>query len=89
VRLLGAALADAVREVRIRACKAALDAEAIDRLRQVIERHAGRTLVYLHLELDGEREAVLLLGDNYRVAPTESFQAEVEQVLAPGAVELG
>jgi DNA polymerase-3 subunit alpha len=89
VRLLGAALADAVREVRIRACKAALDAEAIDRLRQVLERHAGRTLVYLHLGLDGEREAVLLLGDNYRVAPTESFRAEVEQVLAPGAVELG
>jgi hypothetical protein len=40
------------------------------------------------LDFEDGREAVLLLGDDYRVAPTESFVAELEQLLAPGAVEL-
>jgi hypothetical protein len=31
---------------------------------------------------------VMLLGDNYRVTPTQGFVAELEQMLAPGAVEL-
>jgi hypothetical protein len=31
---------------------------------------------------------VFLLGDTYRVAPTENFIAEIEQLLAPNAVQL-
>jgi hypothetical protein len=45
-------------------------------------------MTYLHLSLDDGREAVMLLGDSYRVTPTDTFIAEMEQVLAPGAVEL-
>ncbi len=47
-----------------------------------------KSMTYLHLSLEDGREAVILLGDSYRVTPTETFVAEVEQVLAPGAVEL-
>jgi hypothetical protein len=30
----------------------------------------------------------MLLGDTYRVTPTTSFIAELEQILSPGSVEL-
>ncbi len=88
VRPLGAALAASVREVRIRAAMGSLADDTVERLRSVLAQHSGRSLVYLHLALDGGREAVLLFGDNYRVAPTDEFRAEVEQLLSPGALEL-
>jgi len=88
VRPLGAALVASVREVRIRAAMCLLAADTVERLRSVFAQHSGRSLVYLHLALEGGREAVLLFGDNYRVAPTGEFRAKVEQLLAPGAVEL-
>jgi len=31
---------------------------------------------------------VFLLGDGYRVAPTETFIAEIEQLIAPDSVQL-
>jgi len=88
VRPLGAALAASIREVRIRAAMGSLADETVDRLRTVFAHHSGRSVVFLHLALDSGREAVLLFGDNYRVAPTDEFRAEVEQLLAPGTVEL-
>jgi hypothetical protein len=45
-------------------------------------------MTYLHLGLGDGREAVMLLGDSYRVTPTETFVAELEQIFAPGAVQL-
>ncbi|MGH7864989.1 MAG: DNA polymerase III subunit alpha, partial [Candidatus Binataceae bacterium] len=70
VRPLGAALAASVREVRLHAPIASLADETLERLRTVLTHHAGKSVVYLHLGLASGREAVLLFGDNYRVAPT-------------------
>jgi hypothetical protein len=81
-------LIDSVREVRIKAPLARLDNGGLDALKAMLARYRGKSMTYLHLGLDGGREAVVLLGDSYRVSPTDSFVAEVERILAPGAVEL-
>ncbi len=85
---LDSALLDAVREVRIHASKSRLQNGGLDQLRATLAKYPGRSLTYLHLEVGDGREAVLLLGESFRVAPTEAFIAEIGQVLAPGAVEL-
>ncbi len=88
VRPLTTALVDAVREVRIRAPRRSLVNGGLEALKAALERHRGRSLTYLHLGLDDGREAVLLLGEGYRVTPSNEFVAELERMLAPGAVEL-
>jgi hypothetical protein len=58
-------------------------------LKEIMARHAGRCLTYLHLEIADDKEAVILLGDNFRVAPSEQFVSEIEGMLASSAaVEL-
>ena len=69
LRPLTVALADAVREVHIRASRSHLDNGAVARLKELLARHSGRGLVYLHLGLDNSREAVFLLADQLRVCP--------------------
>jgi DNA polymerase-3 subunit alpha len=88
IRPLGAALLDSVREVRIRAPRSRLENGGLDALRSALERFRGKSVTYLHLGLDDGREAVLLLGDSFRVTPNEQFLAEIEQMLSPGSVEL-
>lgn len=88
LRPLGAALTDAVREVRIHAPRERLANGAMDRLRDLLRRHNGNSITYLHLDFDDGREAVFLLGDGYRVAPTEAFVAAVEELLPSGSVVL-
>jgi len=88
LRPIATALTEAVREVRIRAPRERLANGDMDRLKDLLRRHTGASLTYLHLGFDDGREAIFLLGDGYRVAPTESFVAEVEQLLAPNAVQL-
>ncbi|HYB90694.1 MAG TPA: DNA polymerase III subunit alpha [Candidatus Binataceae bacterium] len=88
VRPLGTALVDSVREVRIRASRDRLENGGLDALKAALERYRGKSVTYLHLGLDDGREAVLLLGEGFRVAPSDAFIAELEQLLSPGAVEL-
>jgi len=88
LRPIATALTEAVREVRIRAPRERLANGDMDRLKDLLRRHTGASLTYLHLGFDDGREAIFLLGDGYRVAPTENFVAEVEQLLAPNAVQL-
>jgi DNA polymerase-3 subunit alpha len=88
LRPIGAALTEAVREVRIRAPRERLANGEMDRLKELLRRHSGASITYLHLRFDDGREAIFLLGDGYRVAPTETFVAEVEQLIAPNAVQL-
>jgi len=88
VRPLGAALADSVREVRIRARVEQLTGRRAEQLRDLLRRNPGNSLIYLHLGLEDGREAVMLLGDSLRVSPTDSFVSEAERMLAPGSVEL-
>jgi len=88
IRLLSAALVDSVREVRIRAQKSRLENGGLDALQAALKRHHGKSVTYLHLGLEDGREAVLLLGDDFRVSPTDSFVTEMEQLLTPGAIQL-
>ncbi|HXW83878.1 MAG TPA: DNA polymerase III subunit alpha [Candidatus Binataceae bacterium] len=88
MRLLGTALLDSVREVRIRAPKRTLENGGLEALKQALARSRGNALTYLHLGLDDGREVVMLLSDAYRVTASESFISELESLLTPGAVEL-
>ncbi|MGH7812851.1 MAG: DNA polymerase III subunit alpha [Candidatus Binataceae bacterium] len=85
---LGTALSESIHDVRITAPLARLSNGGLEEFKTVLRNHRGKTRAYLHLELGGDRELVLLLGDNFRVAPTDSFVAEVERMLSPGTVEL-
>ncbi len=88
LRPIATALTEAVREVRIRAPRTQLANGDMDRLKDLLRRHTGASLTYLHLGFDDGREAVFLLGDGFRVAPTENFVSELESLLAPNAVSL-
>jgi DNA polymerase III subunit alpha len=85
---LNIALTEAVHEVRIRAPRVRMENGELAGFKDLVRRHTGNSLIYLHLELDDGGEAVFLLGDNYRVAPTESFVAELEQLLSAASVQL-
>jgi DNA polymerase-3 subunit alpha len=85
---LSSALSDSVREVRIRTPRSRMENGDLEQLKELLRRHNGNSVTYLHVNLEDGREAVLLLGDDYRVAPTESFVAEVETLLAPNSVQL-
>jgi DNA polymerase-3 subunit alpha len=88
LRPLGTALTEAVREVRIHAARERIADGELARLKELLRRHNGQSLIYLHVDFEDGREAIFLLGDNYRVAPTDAFIAELEQTLAPNSVEL-
>ena len=88
LRPLGSALTDSVREVRIRAPRSRLANGEMDRLKELLRRYTGSSVTYLHLGMDDGNEAIFLLGDGYRVAPSEAFVAEVEQLIAPNSVQL-
>jgi DNA polymerase-3 subunit alpha len=88
LRPLNAALLDSYREVRVYASRSRLENGGLDELKTALSRYRGKSLIYLHLGLDDGREAVLLLGDSFRVTPSDAFVAEVEKLLSPGAVEL-
>jgi len=88
LRPLGAALTEAVREVRIRAPRAKIANGELMQIKELLRRHNGQSLIYLHVDFEDGREAIFLLGDSYRVAPTESFVTELEQMLTPKSVEL-
>jgi hypothetical protein len=74
--------------VRIRATRERLANGEMAQLKDLLRRYPGASITYLHLGFDDGREAVFLLGDGYRVAPTEGFVAEVEQLLSANAVQL-
>jgi len=88
LRPLSVVMVDSVREVHIRAPKTQMDEDLLGNLKALFGRHAGGCPIYLHLLLDPALEAIFLLGNDFRVAPTESFVGEVERIFAPGAVEL-
>jgi DNA polymerase-3 subunit alpha len=85
---LSVVMVDSVREVHIRAAKERFDDASLASLKALLGRYGGGCPIYLHLQLDSAREAIFLLGNDFRVAPTESFVGEVERMLSPGAVEL-
>ncbi|MBF6569122.1 MAG: DNA polymerase III subunit alpha, partial [Candidatus Binataceae bacterium] len=88
LRPLNSALIAAVREVHLHTQRERLENGSLDELKTVLARHNGRALAYLHLGMDNGREAVFMLGDNFRVAPDDAFVAEVERVLETDCVTL-
>jgi DNA polymerase-3 subunit alpha len=88
LRPLNAELIEAVREVRIHAPRSRMANGDLERLKELLRRHTGNSLTYLHMELDDGAEAIFLLGNDYRVAPTEAFVAEISELLSPDAVQL-
>src|SRR5271167_2163570 len=85
---LDSALLESIREVRITTPMRRLENGGLDALKSMLSRYRGKSMTYLHLSLDDGREAVMLLGDSYRVTPTDMFVAEMEQILPPGSIEL-
>src|SRR5579885_3055613 len=88
LRPLSTALLESYREVRLHAQRSRLENGGLEALKAALSRYRGKSVTYLHLGLDDGREAVLLLGDDFRVTPSDEFVAEVEKLIAPGAVEL-
>jgi DNA polymerase III subunit alpha len=87
MKTLDAALLASIREVRIHAPKSRLSNGGLDQLRAALEKYPGRAMTYLAID-DGPTETLLVLSEHFRVAPTEAFVAELEQVLSKGAIEL-
>jgi hypothetical protein len=85
---LDSALLDSIREVRITAPISTLENGGLETLKAMLTRYHGKSMTYLNVNFADGREAVLLLGDTYRVTPTQTFIADLEQILPPGSVEL-
>jgi len=73
------------RSIRLRVDATRLPASVIDELKHVIGNFPGPAEVVLEMDTTaGPRH--LRLGDAYRVAPTSTLRAELEQVLAPACL---
>jgi DNA polymerase-3 subunit alpha len=67
---------------------ASLPASIIDELKHVFGNHAGESEVVLDIQTSaGPR--TLRLGAGYRVAPTQSLRAELQNILGPAALQAG
>jgi DNA polymerase-3 subunit alpha len=74
-----------IRPVRLRVDATRLPASVIDELKHVIGNFPGPAEVVLEMDTTaGPRR--LRLGEAYRVAPTSTLRAELEQVLAPACL---
>jgi DNA polymerase-3 subunit alpha len=62
-----------------------LPAAVIDELRHLLDNHKGDSEVVLELKTTGGARR-LRLGEDFRVAPTASLRAELEQILGPAAL---
>jgi DNA polymerase-3 subunit alpha len=57
----------------------------VDRLREILATHPGRTEVHLELQ-SGTRKRVLRLDEHLRVAPTPALMGDLKALLGPGSV---
>ena len=62
--------------------------EQLSRLREVFQRHPGRTTISLMLSMDASQEAVTAPLPNLTVTPSQCFVADVEEILGKGAILL-
>ncbi|MEA2249120.1 MAG: polymerase subunit alpha [Solirubrobacteraceae bacterium] len=65
-----------------------LPASIIDELKHVFGNHAGESEVVLDIQTSGGPRT-LRLGAGYRVAPTPSLRAELQNILGPAALQAG
>jgi DNA polymerase-3 subunit alpha len=57
----------------------------VERLREILATHPGRTEVHLEL-LSGARTRVLRLDEHLRVAPTPALMGDLKALLGPGSI---
>ena len=89
LRPLSVVMVDSVREVHIRAPKTRAGRRIVGKSQGIVwpacAADARSICIWSWIQA---REAIFLLGNDFRVAPTEGFVGEFEQMFAPGAVEL-
>jgi DNA polymerase-3 subunit alpha len=57
----------------------------VEKLREILATHPGRTEVHLELQ-SGTRKRVLRLDERLRVAPTPALMGDLKALLGPGSV---
>jgi DNA polymerase-3 subunit alpha len=72
--------------LHVRLDAAGLPASVIDDLKHLLANYPGESEVVLEVQMSGGDPRTLRLGPSYRVAPTPTLRAELEQVLGPAAV---
>jgi DNA polymerase-3 subunit alpha len=85
-------LADAIRastkQVNITVKESSAGREHIDRLREVLRQSPGACSVQLVVQLKDKSEAVLSLGKEYRVEPSDGMLARLEKLFGEKVAEL-
>jgi DNA polymerase-3 subunit alpha len=72
--------------LHVRLDAAGLPASIIDDLKHLLANYPGESEVVLEVQMSGGDPRRLKLGPSYRVAPTPTLRAELEQVLGPAAL---
>ncbi|HEY0344910.1 MAG TPA: DNA polymerase III subunit alpha, partial [Solirubrobacteraceae bacterium] len=72
--------------LHVRLDAAGLPASVIDDLKHLLANYPGDSEVVLEVQMSAGDPRTLRLGPSYRVAPTPTLRAELEQVLGPAAV---
>jgi DNA polymerase-3 subunit alpha len=72
--------------LHVRLDAAGLPASVIDDLKHLLANYPGESEVVLEVQMSGGDPRTLRLGPSFRVAPTPTLRAELEQVLGPAAV---
>jgi DNA polymerase-3 subunit alpha len=80
------ALTQTVECVEIHLNSTGLDQEGLLRLRHVLVRHPGDCRVTLHLQVDGDGEAVIAVNPKLQVNPTGSLFDDLERHFGEGSV---
>ena len=76
-----------VRSVHLKILESAHDTATLDRLKELLARHAGPTPIRMIIELTDGRRALLEV-DGYRVSWSAGLLADLEQLLGSGAVRV-
>jgi len=72
--------------LRVRLAAAGLPASVIEDLKDLLSNFPGESEVVLEVQMNGGDPRTLRLGPSYKVAPTPTLRAELEQILGPAAL---
>jgi DNA polymerase-3 subunit alpha len=75
-------------QLRVRVDAGGLPASVIDDLKHLLANYPGDSEVVLEVRMSAGDPRRLRLGPSYKVAPTPTLRAELEQVLGPAAVSV-
>ncbi|MBI5875658.1 MAG: DNA polymerase III subunit alpha, partial [Deltaproteobacteria bacterium] len=74
--------------VHIKAGAVRLKNGSLEEIKGILNAHSGNAPVYFHILLD-EREVVIAVSEELRVAPSEKFIKDIETFLGEGSVRIG